>query len=272
MKVTLYTINNCPFCDQEKAYLQAKGVAFEEKNLDQNRQFLTEMLAIGNNFKGVPVTKVDKDDGQSVVLKGFTQEEFDHVFVGSPTAVSASSDAPSNGPQAPQPDPATPPAPAPTPPPVVEEPTPPPPPAPEPVTPEVPTDTQVKADGASTPTPPTDNPTPPSAPEPVVPEPTPAPVVEPTTGPQAPTPPESPPPAAPQPEKPADVAPASDPLAAILQDLQNKSSNTPGPVVPPASGDVPTNPVPPQTPTPAPDPAAPPVEAPTPPAIPDFPK
>lgn len=77
MKVTVYTINDCQFSQQEKAYLSAHNIAFEEKNLETNREYLTEMLAVSQNFAGTPVTKIDKDDGQSVVLKGFTQEEFD---------------------------------------------------------------------------------------------------------------------------------------------------------------------------------------------------
>src|SRR3989344_4717535 len=182
MKVTMYTINNCPFCDQEKAYLQSKGIAFEEKNLDQNREFLTEMLALGNNFKGVPVTKIEKDDGQSVVLKGFTQEEFDQAFTGNAAAavppVVAASDQP--------------------------------------------------------------NPTPPSQPDPV----TPPPVVEPPT-PPAPAPSDQPPS--------VQSTPANDPLAAILADLQNKSSDVPpGPVVPPVGSDMPAEHVPTDQPTQAP--------------------
>lgn len=77
MKITVYTINDCPFCKQEKEYLGSKSLAFEEKNLESNKEFLTEMLAISNNFAGAPVTKIEKDDGQIAILKGFTKEEFD---------------------------------------------------------------------------------------------------------------------------------------------------------------------------------------------------
>jgi len=80
MKITVYTINDCPFSKQEKDYLSANKLAFEEKNLESNKEFLTEMLAVSNNFAGTPVTKVEKDDGQIAVLKGFTKEEFDKTF------------------------------------------------------------------------------------------------------------------------------------------------------------------------------------------------
>ncbi len=80
MKITVYTINDCKFSQAEKEYLKKNNVEFEEKNLETNRDFLTEMLAVSNNFAGTPVTKIEKDSGESMVLKGFTQEEFDKAL------------------------------------------------------------------------------------------------------------------------------------------------------------------------------------------------
>jgi len=79
MKITVYTINNCQFSKAEKDYLQAHNLPYEEKNLETNKEYLTEMLAVANNFAGTPVTKVEKDDGQISILKGFTKEEFDKL-------------------------------------------------------------------------------------------------------------------------------------------------------------------------------------------------
>jgi len=86
MKITIYTISDCQFSKQEKEYLTANKLAYEEKNLETNKEFLTEMLAISNNFAGTPVTKIEKDDGQIVILKGFTLEEFNKTFNLGPTA------------------------------------------------------------------------------------------------------------------------------------------------------------------------------------------
>lgn len=80
MKITVYTISDCYFSKQEKDYLQTHNLAFEEKNLEENRDYLTEMLTISNNFAGTPVTKIEKDDGQIFILKGFTREDFDKTF------------------------------------------------------------------------------------------------------------------------------------------------------------------------------------------------
>lgn len=88
MKITVYTITECQFSKLEKEYLSSHGLQFEEKNVSTNREFLTEMLTVGSNFAGTPVTKIDTDDGKTVVLKGFTKEEFDKAlgFVGTPPA------------------------------------------------------------------------------------------------------------------------------------------------------------------------------------------
>ncbi len=77
MKITIYTITDCQFSKQEKDYLTSHNLPFDEKNLEVDKAYLTEMLAISNNFAGTPVTKIEKDNGQSAVLKGFTKAEFD---------------------------------------------------------------------------------------------------------------------------------------------------------------------------------------------------
>ncbi len=80
MKITIYTITDCQFSKAEKNYLKANNLPYEEKNLETNKEFLTEMLAVSNNFAGTPVTRVEKDDGTIRVFKGFTKEEFDEFF------------------------------------------------------------------------------------------------------------------------------------------------------------------------------------------------
>lgn len=112
MKVTIYTTAECPFSKQEKEYLQGHNIAFEERNVETNREYLTEMLAVSNNFAGTPVTKIEKDDGAISVLKGFTQAEFDTALGIVQTAAPQSADgAVTSAPTTPQPDSTTIPAP-----------------------------------------------------------------------------------------------------------------------------------------------------------------
>lgn len=112
MKITVYTTTDCQFSKQEKEYLMSHSLPFEEKNLEINKEFLTEMLAVSNNFAGTPVTKIEKDDGQISVLKGFTKDEFDKTlgFVVSPPSV-AVADPAKTTPPVPVPTPASPPTP-----------------------------------------------------------------------------------------------------------------------------------------------------------------
>lgn len=125
MKITIYTISDCYFSKQEKEYLASHQLPFEERNLEENREWLTEMLTISNNFAGTPVTKVEKDDGNIVVLKGFTKDEFDQTFgFDSAQTDTASTPAPvAETPVVPPPPPVVEPTPvAPTPSPVVTPP------------------------------------------------------------------------------------------------------------------------------------------------------
>lgn len=102
MKITLFTVETCKFSAEEKEYLKSKNLPFEEKDVEKDHAALEQMLKIGNNFAGTPVTEIVFDDatdpaknpeegqdaakpeykdevktGRVVVLKGFTKEEFD---------------------------------------------------------------------------------------------------------------------------------------------------------------------------------------------------
>lgn len=92
MKITVYTVTDCQFSKQEKDYLSANNLQFEEKNLEINKDYLTEMMTVGNNFAGTPVTKIEKDDGKTVVLKGFSKEDFDRELGLAKTEPVAASD------------------------------------------------------------------------------------------------------------------------------------------------------------------------------------
>lgn len=80
MKVVLYTINSSPFCLQAKDYFNQKGIVFEEKDVELNKDNLHEMLTVSDHFAGVPFVHVVLDDGTEKGLRGFTQGEYDEVF------------------------------------------------------------------------------------------------------------------------------------------------------------------------------------------------
>jgi glutaredoxin len=120
MKITIYTVNDCQFSKAEKEYLKAHNLPYEEKNLEANKEYLTEMLTLSNNFAGTPVTKVEKDDGEISILKGFTKEDFDKLIgVGQPptAVVNSTMNVPQDQPTKPTDSPVQPPQPPVPPPP-----------------------------------------------------------------------------------------------------------------------------------------------------------
>lgn len=85
MNVTLYTISDTEsdFCKQAKDFLTAHNIPFENKDVEHDRTALSAMLAVSDNFSGVPVMVVGQGADQKVV-KGFTQEEFEQALGLSP--------------------------------------------------------------------------------------------------------------------------------------------------------------------------------------------
>lgn len=69
-KVTIFTTNTCGYCQMVKKYLSAKGVGYEEVNLDQEPARQAEALAL-SGVMTVPVTVVTKDDDSQEVIVGY---------------------------------------------------------------------------------------------------------------------------------------------------------------------------------------------------------
>ncbi|MBC7708143.1 glutaredoxin family protein [Polaromonas sp.] len=68
--VTIFTTNTCGYCQMVKKYLAAKGVGYEEVNLDDNPSRQAEALALSGAMT-VPVTVVTKDDDSREVIVGY---------------------------------------------------------------------------------------------------------------------------------------------------------------------------------------------------------
>ena len=69
-KVTVYTSNTCPYCTMAKDYLKDKEVAFEEKNVQTDKEARQELMAMG--YTGVPVICVDDEQ-----IVGFDKARLD---------------------------------------------------------------------------------------------------------------------------------------------------------------------------------------------------
>lgn len=68
--VTIFTTNTCGYCGMVKKYLSAKGVTYDEVNLDTNPERQAEAMAL-SGVTTVPVTVVTQQDDSRDVVVGF---------------------------------------------------------------------------------------------------------------------------------------------------------------------------------------------------------
>ena len=75
-KVIIYSTTWCAFCKTEKQYLDKLGVAYVEKDVEEDKAAYEELMQkIGGNFQGVPVS----DIAGSIVL-GFDRRKIDEIL------------------------------------------------------------------------------------------------------------------------------------------------------------------------------------------------
>lgn len=73
--VKVYTITRCPWCDKAKKYLQAKGVAFEAINIEEDAN-----AAIAcQNLSGDTIVPVITPDDKNYVV-GFDKAKIDALL------------------------------------------------------------------------------------------------------------------------------------------------------------------------------------------------
>jgi glutaredoxin 3 len=68
--VTIFTTNTCGYCGMVKKYLGAKGVNYQEVNLDENPERQAEALQLSGALT-VPVTVVTRQDDSREVIVGY---------------------------------------------------------------------------------------------------------------------------------------------------------------------------------------------------------
>lgn len=69
-RVTIFTTNTCGYCQMVKKYLGAKGVTYDEVNLDIHPDKQQEALKLSGALT-VPVTVVTKADDSQEVIVGY---------------------------------------------------------------------------------------------------------------------------------------------------------------------------------------------------------
>ncbi|GGF89538.1 NrdH-redoxin [Paenibacillus albidus] len=71
--VIVYTSTNCPHCRQVKSFLSEKGVAYEERNIEQSDDFAQQVWDMG--LRAVPVTVI----GEHRIV-GMNKTQFDKAL------------------------------------------------------------------------------------------------------------------------------------------------------------------------------------------------
>ena len=72
--IIVYTQPGCGACQAEKAWLNEKGVAFEERNIRENSVWLQELVELGS--RGTPTTVIREGEGEeNQVLIGFDSKK-----------------------------------------------------------------------------------------------------------------------------------------------------------------------------------------------------
>jgi glutaredoxin 3 len=66
--ITIFTTSTCAYCPMVKKFLAAKGLSYDEVNLEEHPERQAEVLQLSGALT-VPVTVITKqDDSQSVVI------------------------------------------------------------------------------------------------------------------------------------------------------------------------------------------------------------
>lgn len=58
-EVIIYTKPGCPYCAKAKAWYAEQGIAFEERNAQDNREYRQQMFRYSANDPTVPVIVID---------------------------------------------------------------------------------------------------------------------------------------------------------------------------------------------------------------------
>lgn len=68
--ITIFTTNTCAYCVMVKKWLSAKGMGYEEVNLDEHPERQQEAYELSGQL-AVPVTVVTKQDDTKEIVIGY---------------------------------------------------------------------------------------------------------------------------------------------------------------------------------------------------------
>ena len=72
-EVIVYTTHTCPFCNQQKSWLDEHGIEYENIFVDDEQEKAKEMVEISGQM-GVPFTRIITENDEVHIL-GFQEEK-----------------------------------------------------------------------------------------------------------------------------------------------------------------------------------------------------
>lgn len=77
--IKIYTTTTCPYCKMEKAFLDSKGIKYENVFVDDDEEAARKMIEESGQM-GVPFTEITKDDNSVVKILGFDQKKLSEAL------------------------------------------------------------------------------------------------------------------------------------------------------------------------------------------------
>ena len=71
--------STCPYCKMVKDFLKKKGIIFENIDVAKNKKAADELLEFSGQM-GVPVTILEKENGEKQTIIGFDQQALKDAF------------------------------------------------------------------------------------------------------------------------------------------------------------------------------------------------
>lgn len=78
--ITIYTTKTCSYCPMVKRYLQSKGLAYDEVNLEEHPDRQDEAFKVSGSLT-VPITIVTRQDDSRDVIVGYNLQKLAPALV-----------------------------------------------------------------------------------------------------------------------------------------------------------------------------------------------
>ena len=75
MSITVYSKSGCPECIFTKKYLEAEDIAYEEKRVDLDEDYMEEVILLG--YRTLPVVKINEEE----TFTGYRPERLENLVL-----------------------------------------------------------------------------------------------------------------------------------------------------------------------------------------------